>query len=329
MMRGKEDVRGSVAPLVADPKISEGIFVAYQQFPYLMHLNEYCLSTDIAKTNNGDFVVAARLKLLLTPYAPLINRPDVTNCRIFCSFFPLIRSKNTEEINEVHLSKVIVLLQLLANPNLVMNGNNPSPPWSLLKNSFNNGQFGLDALMLLFSYGLSYETFLKELQLFINQSKNGLTFSAINNDLNALEKFLHDNSSFDEKDNLSQSCGIDRHILDLRRDNGYSTVYQDLRFAYKAYKDNNYSTALTHYKNAYILLERLKNQEGLNYVIVNDYDKRSQKCKEYIKICRVLEKKEAYFPFFSLYNLFSYTKISSNHQEEDQQALLETEKKTL
>lgn len=321
-----------VDPLVADPEFSAWPSFFNQMFPHNKDINKYLMSDETKRISSGEFFVATELRKLLSPHAKLINQPDNTNIRVFYFPFKSIKAENSEELNNLHLAKVIVLLQMLANPNLVMNENKLPQPWILLINSLNNGEYGLNALRLLFSYGLSYEKFLVELRFVIKQTLQDKPevslLETINSTDEMFEQFLCDNSARTEylKEEISRCCGIFRPVLDLTKNDPSLITYQDLRQAYRAYRSGDYSDAFTHYRNAYLSLSALKTIGNQNYLITEDYEIRFQKCKNYMRICESLQHTfSGHSLFATLYGCFWHP--TPPHQEhEEQKALLGKDK---
>lgn len=253
----QKKISGSIIPLVSD--LSADCNASVHNFISRALLAEewniYANSTNIAKDKNGDFIVKKELIKFLSPYKDIINVPtNTTHFRMIFSFLIKISPKNRIEINELHLSKVIVLLQLFADVNLPVSDRisyiNP------LESIFSDHRMGRDVLNLLFSYGLNYEIFLHHLNRFCLSRG---------------------------RDN------IDPKILELTDNNDYISVYQTLRDAYIAYQHKNYQAAKELYKTAHEFLSTLKAQSGLSFVISKNYDERDSIAKEYYEICHQLD----------------------------------------
>lgn len=311
-----------VDQLVADPEFSVSFSFFSERFPYDKNISDYLVSRETKRTSNGEFFVAAQLRKLLAPHAKLINQPGNTNIKLLYFPFKTIKAGTSEEVNNLYLAKVIVLLQFLTNPDLIMNGNKLPKPWILLANSFNNGEYGLNTVKLLFSYGLSYEKFLFELHFVIKQS----VVEMMDCTSEMFEAFLCDNSTTTEdlKEKISRCCGIFRPVLDLRRNDPSLIAYQDLREAYRAYRNSDYSGAVTHYRNAYLSLSALKTLSNQHDLITGDYEKRSQQCKDYMRICESLQRTLPHDSLITtLYGLFWGAALPPQENGEQQSLLRE------
>lgn len=314
-----------IHPLVADIEFTQSLMQSLtspSEFPYLEKLNEYFLTWETTRNEDGDFVKALELKELLVPYANLINRPDICRWRIFYSFFISISHEKTDEENQLCLAQVIVLLQFLANPDLTMNENKVSRSSSiLLNNIFKNTEFELDVLNLLFSYGLSYERFLEEL-LFVMQSIDQIRHLSTLKTVQSLETFIS-TASIEEKNTLSRLSGIYRPIFDVQRNNIQISAYLLLRNAYRAYREHDYVRASNFYTLASNTLTALSTKPELNSLIQKDYNSRSHRCEEYVKKCSNL--RESQKNSYSSFNFTFFQLIGCGGQ--NQQTLLENSMK--
>lgn len=247
----------------------------------------YVSDTNTSRTPKGNFVVAERLRKFLSPYrAELINDVDqfsFIKLTLFFSFFAQLEDKNlTEEVKELHLSKVVVLLQLLADPN---SSNSPlSFPNNFLWSTFDSEQSGLDILNLLFSYGLDYKKFLLNLAAFKRH--------------------------------------VYAPVSSILPENEYSNTYHLLSSAYSHYKTSQYKEAADCYREASKLLHTLASQEKLSKTIRDDYLWRHEKSMEYYnQCCSLLETKtnrldttEPYSTWEGLWNTGRGAKTSDNLQ---------------
>ncbi len=285
---------------------------------------DFVTDTNTQKDSEGNFIVAKNLEKFLRPYRHCLNTPDTySKHRIFSSFFVQVYHKNSNRKNEIHLSKVIVLLKLLVDPNLPVS---TSSICALsLGNIFEKCPIGFDALNLLFSYGYSYERFLIGLQIYVYEQIDEKRiidsrdqYVASTNDHAFIQKEL--NNTAESKDSFAHQYGIDRRMLDIAEDNPYIQVFQALRNAYKAYQASDHKTAGNLYQKAYRLLRILKQQDGLSDVIKKDYQRRYEESKQYYAICResltfTKQLPEEHSPLLKLSYLNGLNKVSVNNSE--------------
>lgn len=203
---------------------------------------DYLSSKSLEKNLEGNFIVAENLRNFLLPYKHLINEPVSEFVKItmfFQFFFQLDDITLHPKIRELYLAQVVVLLQLLADPN-----SSKSPytfRYNFLWNTFKTGAAGLDILNLLFSYGLAYKNF------DINRSR--------------FVQFL----ATQEKQIIYQP------ILDISSENEYIRTYHLLSSAYSNYKNTDYKEAARLYDEACQLLDKFTSQPELSDTIRKDY----------------------------------------------------------
>lgn len=270
----------NIVPLVLEPDQSAWTDrVKRQSIP--LDWIAYARSCDTTKDSYDQFTLPEKLRVFLENYQHRINYPSGASGRmIFFSFFVQINKTNSSEVNNLHLSKVIVLLQLLADPNLSMSEHNKSA--FLLHSLFEMGQLGLDTLHVLFSYGLTYEKFLLSLVFFIK------TYITDNVDQEVILGLLESSSTVKMEFSKETNNLIYKPILDISENNAYTQVYQYLRMAYASYQQTSYQQAAEFYQKASETLTQVLDTNELNPIIRKDYCWRREQSERYSEICQHL-----------------------------------------
>lgn len=256
--------------------------------PYVpLEWRDYLRSNATKKNSEGNFVVAENLRRFLLPYQALIDESSssIVKLPIFFDFFAQLGDTTLKaELKELHLAKMVVLLQLLADPNL----SNSSHPLvkNLLWSTFQNEQLGVDTLNLLFSYGLTYQNFLLSLSVFFNR-KMGVPTTQ-----DDLLQILR--SPEDEKDRIMEEKPgvLYRPILNVLPDSEYIRTYGLLSSAYLNYRNADYAEAARCYDEASELLNKFASQTDLSKPLRDDYLLRLRKSTEYRDQCYALLEEE-------------------------------------